>query len=352
MRARKVFRMQQKTVLVTGDRGFIGTYIVENLLERGNIVIGVDNNSKYGAQTKSYDRNPNYIHYDFDVRDEARLFGVMNYHEAKHLIFGAALIGGIPYFHRYPYTLLATNEQIMASEYNAAIRANDVYGIERTLVISSSMVYENTWGWPSYEGDELNCPPPTSSYGFQKLSCEYFARAAFDEFGLWYTIVRPFNCVGVGEKRASGEHEVRSGNVTLAMSHVVPDLIQKCVKGQDPLHILGDGYQVRHYTYGADLANGIVTALFSPHAINNDFNLSSPVSTTVIELAQKIWERFHPGEPLRVIHDDPYPNDVMMRVPDTSKAFDVLGWEATTSLDEMLDIVTPWVEDAVKRGEI
>lgn len=344
--------MNPTTVLVTGDRGFIGTYIVEELLSQGHNVVGVDNDSKYGPQSKAYDSNPNYVHYNFDVRDEARLFSVMNHHQVKRLIFGAALIGGIPYFHRFPYTLLATNEQILASEYNAAIRADEVYGIERTLVISSSMVYENTWGWPSYEGDELNCPPPSSSYGFQKLSCEYFARAAFDEFGLWYTIVRPFNCVGIGEKRASVDHEVESGNVKLAMSHVVPDLIQKCAKGQMPLHILGDGNQVRHYTYGADLANGIVTALFHPDAVNNDFNLSSPVSTTVLELASKVWAWYHPNEELQVVHDAPYPYDVQMRVPSTDKAKYVLGWEAKTSLDEMLGIVIPWVDQQVKEGNV
>ncbi len=70
--------------------------------------------------------------------------------------------------------------------------------------------------------------------------------------------MRPFNCVGVGEGRALGDAEVLSGNVKLAMSHVVPDLVQKIVKGQDPLHILGAGDQVRHYTYGGDLARGIV----------------------------------------------------------------------------------------------
>ena len=76
--------------------------------------------------------------------------------------------------------------------------------------------------------------------------------------------MRPFNCVGVGEGRALGEVEVLSGNVKLAMSHVVPDLVQKVVKGQDPLHILGDGSQIRHYTYGGDLARGIVRRSSTP----------------------------------------------------------------------------------------
>ena len=87
--------------------------------------------------------------------------------------------------------------------------------------------------------------------------------------------MRPFNCVGVGEGRALGEAEVLSGNVKLAMSHVVPDLVQKIVKGQDPLHILGTGDQVRHYTYGGDLARGIATAIEHEAARNDDFNLST-----------------------------------------------------------------------------
>ena len=119
------------------------------------------------------------------------------------------------------------------------------------------MVFENAAVWPTPEGEQRRCPPPHSTYGFQKLATEYYAQGAWEQYQLPYTIVRPFNCVGVGERRALCEKEVLSGNVRLAMSHVVPDLIQKVLKGQDPLHILGDGRQVRHYTYGADLARGI-----------------------------------------------------------------------------------------------
>ena len=75
------------------------------------------------------------------------------------------------------------------------------------------------------------------------------------------------------------------------MSHVVPDLVQKVLKGQDPLHILGDGRQVRHYTYGGDLARGIRLAIESPAALNEDFNLSTDRSTTVLELSELIWQQ-------------------------------------------------------------
>src|SRR5581483_7959350 len=208
--------------------------------------------------------------------------------------------------------------------------------------------FESADSWPSYEGQEHEIPPPVSSYGFQKLAVEYFARAAYQQYKLPYTIVRPFNCVGIGERRALGDVEILSGNVSLAMSHVVPDLVQKVLKGQDPLHILGDGTQVRHYTYGADLAKGIVTAMEHPDALNEDFNLSTAQSTTVLELAQAIWTAIKgPGVPLNWVSDPPFDHDVQRRVPSVEKAKRILGFEATTGLDEILREVIPWIEKAI-----
>src|SRR5256885_1791157 len=172
------------------------------------------------------------------------------------------------------------------------------------------MVLESATSWPSYEGQEREIPPPLSSYGFQKLAVEYFAHAAHDQYGLPYTIVRPFNCGGVGEMRAKSEVEGRSGNVKRAMSHVVPDLVQKIVKGQDPLHILGDGSQVRHYTYGGDLASGIVACMESDAARNEDFNISTAESTTVTDLATLIWRKIKGDAPLTFVHDEAFEHDV------------------------------------------
>ncbi len=336
-------------VLVSGSSGFIGGYLVEELLSRGYEVVGIDNHSKYGKVHKSYDDHPNYTLHDADVRDTPFLSELLE--GCDHFIAGAALIGGISYFHTYAYDLLATNERIMASTCDAAIRAFREFGLKKVTYISSSMVFESTDNWPSYEGQQLEVPPPKSSYGFQKLAVEYFAKAAFDQYELPYTIVRPFNCVGIGEGRALGDVEVLSGNVKLAMSHVVPDLVQKVLKGQDPLHLLGDGSQIRHYTYGADLARGIVEAMESPAALNDDFNLSTSQSTTVLELAETIWRKIKgPGVPFRYTQDTPFEHDVARRVPSTEKAKQVLGFEATTSLDEMLDIVIPWVTKAVADG--
>ncbi len=340
----------EQKVLVTGSAGFIGGYVVEELLRRGYSVVGVDNYSKYGPVEKSYDAHPRYEFVEDDARDVRLLTKLLA--DCDHFVAGAALIGGISYFHAYAYDLLATNERIMAAQCDAAIEAHREGRLQKVTYLSSSMVFESTEHWPSREGDERRVPPPLSSYGFQKLAVEYFAKAAWDQYRLPYTIVRPFNCVGIGEGRALGEVEVTSGNVKLAMSHVVPDLVQKVLKGQDPLHILGEGNQVRHYTYGGDLARGIVECMSQPAALNEDFNISTAQSTTVRELAEVIWRKIKGDAPLRLVSDPAYEYDVQRRVPDVEKSRRVLGFECRTSLDEMLDEVIPWVTRAVEDGRL
>ena len=338
-------------VLVSGSAGFIGGYVVEELLRRGYGVVGIDNYSKYGKVVKSYDSHPDYHFVEGDARDTELMTRLAE--DCDHFIAGAALIGGISYFHTYAYDLLAANERIMASSCDAAIAAHKNGKLKKMTYMSSSMVFESATEWPSYEGQEREVAPPLSSYGFQKLAVEYYAKAAWDQYKLPYTIVRPFNCVGVGESRALGDEEILSGNVKLAMSHVVPDLVQKIVKGQDPLHILGSGEQIRHYTYGGDLARGIVTAMEHEDATNEDFNLSTAESTSVMQLAEAIWKKIKgPGVPLNVVSDEPFEYDVQRRVPATEKAKRVLGFEAATSLDEMLDEVIPWITQAIENGTI
>src|SRR5437660_1683038 len=338
-------------ILVTGAAGFIGTYVVKELLNHGHEVVGLDNYSKYGPIRQDCDRHPRYKLVIGDAKDADLLKRLLA--DCDQFIAGAAMIGGISYFHTYAYDLLAENERIIAASCDAAIAAHRDGRLRKVTYLSSSMVFESADEWPSYEGQQREIPPPLASHGFQKLAVEYFARAAWDQYKLPYTIVRPFNCVGIGESRAVGDEEILSGNVQLAMSHVVPDLVQKVLKGQDPLHILGTGDQVRHYTYGGDLAAAVVTAMEHEDALNEDFNLSTSESTTVLQLAELIWRKIKgPGVPLRIVHDEPFAHDVQRRVPSTDKAKRVLGFEAATSLDQMLDEVIPWIARAVETGTI
>lgn len=337
-------------IAVTGAKGFIAGYLIDELLRQGWNVVGVDNLSKYGSVQKSYDEHPNYRFVSGDAKDVALMKDVLT--DCDHLVAGAAMIGGISYFHELAFDLLAENERITASTFEAAIHAHNSGKLKKITVLSSSMVFESATCFPTPEGGQLKCPPPLSTYGFQKLATEFFAKGAWEQYKLPYTICRPFNCIGTGEKRALVDKEVMSGNIKLAMSHVVPDLVQKILKGQNPLHILGDGGQIRHYTYGGDLATGIRMCIESDRAINEDFNLSTSESTTVIDLARMIWSMIRPDVPFAYVSDPPFEYDVQKRIPDTRKAKQVLGFESTTSLEKGLAEIIPWIKKQVALGGI
>jgi nucleoside-diphosphate-sugar epimerase len=339
-------------VVVTGSQGFIGGYLVAELLKLNYEVVGIDNYSKYGYVKRAHDSHPNFKLVEEDLsKSNKKLLEELK--DADHLIAGAAKIGGISYFHTYAYDLLSDNERIMANTCDAAITAQRENKLEKMTYLSSSMVFENTSKWPSKEGDQFTAPPPSSAYGFQKLAVEYFAQAAWDQYKLPFTIIRVFNCVGIGEARAKNHKIIKSGEIDLAMSHVLPDLVQKILKGQNPVRILGQGNQIRHLTYGGDLAKGISLTLTHPEAINNDFNISTNESISVIQLAEKIWKKIKGDEsPFRYVSDEPFPHDVQKRIPDTKKAEKILGFTAETSIDSVLEEVIPWIKDAIKDGLI
>ena len=261
-------------------------YVVEELLRRGHQVVGIDNLSKYGRVTKSYDDDPGYTFVEGDAQDVDLLTKLLS--DCDHFIAGAAMIGGISYFHTYAYDLLATNERIIAASCDAAIEAHREGRLQKVTYLSSSMVFESATRWPSEEGQEhsdtttvLLVRIPEAGGGVLRSRRSLPVRPA-----LHYPA--PFNCVGIGERRALGDIEILSGNVSLVMSHVVPDLVQKALKGQDPLHILGDGSHVRHHPTVAT-ASSIVSAM-EHHAANATLQPLNVTSTTTLQWAETIWK--------------------------------------------------------------
>ena len=151
------------------------------------------------------------------------------------VVAAAAMIGGISYFHEFAYDLLAENERILAATFDAAIAAHrDGQRWSGSSCCRAPWSSRSTDVFPTPEGAQLTRPPPMLTYGFQKLASEYFAKGAHEQYGLPYTILRPFNCVGIGERRALRDTDVMSGNVKLALSHVVPDLVDKGAQGPGP----------------------------------------------------------------------------------------------------------------------
>src|SRR5438552_13586906 len=108
-------------ILVTGSAGFIAGYLVQELLDQGHEVVGLDNFSKYGELTKSYQQHPGYRFVQGDAK-EAKLLGEL-LAGCDHFVTAAAKIGGISYFHEYAYDLLAENDRIIAAATDAAIAA-------------------------------------------------------------------------------------------------------------------------------------------------------------------------------------------------------------------------------------
>jgi UDP-glucose 4-epimerase len=339
-------------VLVTGAAGFLGGYLIPELLNAGHEVVGVDNLATYGRSPRSYEDHARYRFVVGDATDSSLLRELA--WDCDQVVAAAGLVGGVSSFFEMAYDLLATNERIIAATFDAAIDASLEAHLDRIVVLSSSLVYESATVFPTPENHVASCPPPVSTFGFQKLATEYFARGAWEQYRLPYTILRLSNVVGVGERRSVGSAG-SVANVKLALYNMVPDLVLRILRGEDPVHIRGAGDQLRPYTYAGDAALGIRLAMESDAARNETFNISSAEATSVLELAERIWTKVHGADrPFRYISDAPPTYDVPLRRPDVRKARALLGFEARTSLDEMLDEIIEAISahpEAVLRGQ-
>lgn len=336
------------TVLITGSQGFIGSYLCQEFLQAGYRVVGIDNYSKYGELVRPHDRHPSFVLHKSDLTKthvddiQHSIWDICRVYRPNYIIASAAMIGGISYFHKYAYDLIATNERINANTLDAAIPLWKDGDLKKVIMMSSSMVYENVDNYPSREHDINNYPPPDSTYGFQKLSSEYFCKGLAEQYGIDYNIVRPFNCVGIGEDKSLKDDEVTANNVTFTTSHVLPDLIRKINSGQNPVEILGTGQQIRTYTNGKDIAHGVRLVLERGKS-REAYNISSYELITVIELAERIWKILRPDEKFNYTLVDGFSYDVQSRIPCIQKAKKELDFEAKISLDESIREVIEYI---------
>jgi len=315
--------LSNKHVLVTGGAGFIGSRVVNKLVERNCRVRVVDDLSKGEAKNLE------------PVSDEIEFVrGDLLRHETAEKVMKdidvcfhfAAKIGGIGYFHRYPATSIRDNGILNVNLWDAAKETKP-----KMVCISSSMVFERANVFPTPETAVETSPPPMTGYGFSKLMSEYIARTYYEEFEIPFIIARPFNAYGPGET---------PGDYT-GYAHVIPDLVKKVLSGQYPLEILGDGMQSRSYTYVDDVADGII--FVTEHAENDDFNVGNGVETSITELAELIWKLCGKKEPLKLKHLPPLKYDVKRRVPDISKIKN-LGWKPSVNLERGLKITIDWLK--------
>lgn len=337
-------------ILVTGAAGFIASHLVPELLRAGHEVIGVDDSSRYGRARRGHDAHPRYRFVAGDVRSSSLLRDLA--HDCDQLVALAGLSGRMQSLSEMAYDLIAENERINAATFDAAIDACLDGRLSRIVVVSSTRVYESATVFPTPEGAERLSPPPQSTFGFQKLATEYFARGAWEQYRLPFTLLRASPVVGRGERSALLRlDEPGAQPLKLFTNHSVADLVIKILSGQDPVHLSGQGTQMRNYIAASDLARGIRLAMESQDAVNEDFNLGTRKCIPVVELAERLWQRIHgSAKPFRHVSDTDYRYDVPFRVPDVRKAKAVLGFEAQVTLDEMLDDMVAWIREELAEG--
>jgi UDP-glucose 4-epimerase len=316
-----------RKVGVTGAAGFVGSHLCERLLAEGCEVVGVDDLS-YGslANMSEFLHHPRFRFEQLDCTRRRAL---------RHAFEGCDAIAHlaakkIPRFGGVVQTL-----EVNVGGANAACEV--ALSLNADLVITStSDVYGD--GEPPYaEDDVLVLGPPTSkrwSYAVSKMYDEHLCLALAEERGLRVTILRLFNVYG------PRNHRTWWGGPTTAF-------IEALLDGQ-PIEIHGDGQQTRTFTYVSDTVDGIVRALRTPESRGEVINVGGTETRTITELAQQIQDlTLGERRPLRAnflaYHQLPgnY-QDVRKRVPDTTKAKAVLGFDATVTLEEGLPTTIDW----------
>ncbi len=321
--------MNKKNILLTGGLGLIGSAVAKLLLEDGRYNIRIVDNQSSASQA--------YGLVGQRLQGTEILYGDLTNLEVAKEAMGdidicihlAGTVGGIANFHKLPFTLLCNNNGLLNAVFSAAISQR----IERIIYISSSVVYEKAKQFPTTEAYLADCPIPRSIYGLSKLGGEYYCRAAWEEYKLPYTIVRPFNAYGLGEI---------PGNEP-GIAHVIPDLIKKVLSGQRPIEIMGTGNQTRCFTHIKDIARALKGAIEHPGAVNEDFNISSQQETSILDLARLIWNTLgNSPRDFQYVLQPSFEIDVQQRRPSTEKAFRILGWKSEIALEDGIADLICW----------
>jgi UDP-glucose 4-epimerase len=312
---------------VTGAAGFIGSHVCEQLLNRGYEVVGIDDLS-YGSvgNLASLLEHPAFT---FDVLDCTRQRDLRCAFEGCDSIAHLAA-KKIP---RFGGTLRTLEVNVQGMDAACAVALS----LDADLVITStSDVYGNASSPFREDGDLVIGPPTTKrwAYAVSKMYDEHYALALAEEKGLRVTILRLFNAYG-------------PRNHLSWWGGPVVTFIESLLEGQ-PVEIHGDGLQTRTFTYVSDTAAGIVAALEQPDARGEVINLGGVETVTIRQLAELVQLKLgYAASPLRASYV-PYESlpgkyqDVIHRVPDTTKAERLLGFTATVGLDDGLERTVAW----------
>lgn len=297
-------------ILVTGGAGFLGSHLVELLLQLGHSVTVVDNLSTGFAH---YVPQPAQL-IVHDIRDP--LESIFHENRPEVVIHLAAQVS-VPHSITDP----AEDASVNITGYINVLQTAARFGVCKVIMISSAAVYGTPQVLPLTEDSAL---APQSPYGLSKMVGEHYTRLLCKQYGMAYTILRPANIYGPRQQ-------------TEGDGAVVPTFLQCFAVGRDPI-IHGDGNQTRDFIYVEDMARAIVASLKAGD--NRTFNVGSGVSVSIRDLWHRLadlvgWQR----EPL---FGPERPGDIKHSVMDSTEAIRTLGWKPCVDLSHGLARTVEW----------
>lgn len=311
-----------KKVLVTGGAGFIGSHLVEKLVQREAIVTVLDN--LQSGRKKNLESVKNRIKFvKGNIQNIARARKACRNQDIVMNL--AAKIGGIEYNRTHQGTTLYQN--LITS--STMIEAARLEGVKRFLVVSSACVYPRTCSIPTPELEGfLDEPEPAEGgYGWAKRMSELLGKYYAEEFGMKVSIVRPYNCYGPRDHFDSEK------------SHVIPALIKRVFDGENPVIVWGSGKQTRAFLYVEDLVEGMILAV-EKYPVPDPINLGTDEEISIKELIGKIIKIS--GVKTRIVFDTSKPDGSPRRNSDNRKAQEKIGFKAKISLDNGLLKIITW----------
>lgn len=307
--------LQDKTIFMTGGAGFIGSTLIGRLIEQNRVVV-FDNLSRNALGKLPYSSHPNLTLIVGDVTDAGALHSAMIEADPQIVVHMAA-IAGIDTVIKSPTTTMRVN---LMGTLNALETARQIRHLERFVDFSTSEVF----GSNAFRAEERGLASIGGVgearwiYAVSKLTGEHMAHAYHREFGLPTVTLRPFNVYGPGQVGEGAIHRF-----------VVNALQNK------ELQIHGDGNQIRAWCYVDDMVDGVLLAMKHPLAIGESLNIGNARAVvTVYGLANTIVRVLESKSPIRFVPKTFV--DIELRVPNTDKARDLLGFEARVDLEEGL----------------
>jgi UDP-glucose 4-epimerase len=307
--------------LITGGAGFIGSHLAEALIKSGDHVTVIDDLSTGSARNVAEVRA--HPRFRFVVDTVANVPMVSELVDSADIVVHLAAAVGVRLIVESPVRTIEINVHGTEVVLNAAAKKG-----RRVIVASTSEVYGKSQQIPFREDQDLVLGPSTKgrwSYAASKLIDEFLALAYWKERGLPTTVVRFFNTVG---PRQTGRYGM-----------VIPTFVQQALSGQ-PIVVFGSGEQSRCFCHVHDVIQGVLKIALDDRAIGDVFNLGGADEISILALAERVKQLAGSESPIRRIpYDEAYEHgfeDMMRRVPDTTKAKQLIGFEPRHTLDDII----------------